>query len=77
MTPLQELRLGRGWRQEETAGRLGLDRRTYSAYETGKRAPPADVIVRVADLYGLASARVDDLTRWSGGLRATSIARTG
>lgn len=68
-SPLRALRDQRGWLQEDTAARLGLDRRTYSAYETGRRPPPADVLSHVADLYGLSPAKLGELTRWVGGLR--------
>lgn len=64
-SPLRDLRTGRGWLQEETADRLSLDRRVYSDYETGRRWLPPDLLVRIADLYQLASPRVDELVRWS------------
>ena len=72
--PLQALRASVGWKQADTADRLGMSRLTYSAYETGVRPCPADVVVRVADLYSLSPERVEELVRWSASVRTTTTA---
>ncbi len=50
---LRQLRLARGWKQIEAARRLGLRPNRYNQYENGRRLPPVDVAVRIADLYGV------------------------
>ena len=38
--------------QQEIAALLGIDQRTYSNYETGKREIPARLLLTLADYYG-------------------------
>jgi transcriptional regulator with XRE-family HTH domain len=43
-------------KQSEVSERLGISRSTYAGYENegpGHRIPPADIISRLADLYGV------------------------
>lgn len=39
------------------AKKLGLKRPTYQAYEEGRSFPPADILVAIADLYGISNLR--------------------
>ncbi len=39
--------------QEKVADDLGLSRRAYSSYETGDREPPKDVLIKLADYFGV------------------------
>lgn len=45
--------------QAQLAQELGISRRTYANYERGIHAMPAEVLVRIADLF---NASLDDLT---------------
>lgn len=47
-----------GLTQKEVADRLGIDQSAVSLWETGKTAPRASVLVRLAGLYG---CTVDEL----------------
>ncbi|MCI8687831.1 MAG: helix-turn-helix transcriptional regulator [Lawsonibacter sp.] len=38
--------------QKEIAALLGIDQRTYSNYETGKREIPVRLLIILADFYG-------------------------
>jgi transcriptional regulator with XRE-family HTH domain len=45
---VRELRLLRGWSQEDFAHHVGLDRTYVSGIERGRRNPTLDVIVQLA-----------------------------
>ena len=45
---VRELRVGRGWSQEDFAHRAALDRTYVSGIERGKRNPTLDIIHRLA-----------------------------
>lgn len=45
--------------QAQLAQELGISRRTYANYERGIHAMPAEVLVRIADLF---DASLDELT---------------
>ncbi|MBC8536607.1 helix-turn-helix domain-containing protein [Feifania hominis] len=49
---LRDLREDREFMQKQVAAVLGIDQRTYSNYETGKRSIPVSLLCRLADLYG-------------------------
>ncbi|MGD9695242.1 MAG: helix-turn-helix domain-containing protein [Thermoleophilia bacterium] len=55
---LREARDATGMNQREAARRAGISRGTLQNAETGRCAPHADALVRLADLYGVA---LDDL----------------
>ena len=38
--------------QQEMADSLGINRRTYSSYETGARGLPIDMLAKIADIFG-------------------------
>lgn len=50
---LRLLRKEQDLSQEKTAAEIGVGFSTYRRYETGERVPDADVLVRIADFYGV------------------------
>ena len=48
---LLDLRQDADESQKETAALLGIDQRTYSNYETGKREIPVRLLIVLADHY--------------------------
>ena len=50
---IKEERKLAGYSQEEVADYLGIDRSTYTYYETGKIKIPLDVIDRIASLFSI------------------------
>lgn len=48
---LKELRKETGKTQKEIAEVLNITDRTYGHYETGKREPNIDTIIKIADYY--------------------------
>lgn len=50
---LSELRKEKGIKQEEVAKLLNVKRATVANYETGKRAPDYDTMIKLADYYGV------------------------
>ena len=50
---LRLLRKGQDLSQAKTAAEIGVGFSTYRRYETGERVPDADVLVRIADFYGV------------------------
>lgn len=64
MQRLTELRLAAGLSQKKLAEFLGVTNQTYSNYETGKREPSNDTILRLADYFNVSTdyllGRTDD-----------------
>ena len=52
---LREIRTKMGLSQQEMAAKLGINRRTYSAYETGDRNMGSSLILKVCQTLGLSS----------------------
>lgn len=53
---IRQERKKRGWKQTEVAKTLGIKRsQNYANYEYGLREPDADMISRLAALYGVSS----------------------
>ena len=50
---LSELRKEKGVKQDEIAELLNVKRATIANYETGKRAPDYETIIKLADYYGV------------------------
>ena len=50
---LRELRTKHGFTQAEIAGKLGLDRSTYTYYETGKTEPPLSRLLLLSKIYNV------------------------
>lgn len=48
---IKDLREDRDMRQSDLAAATGIDQRTISNYETGKTAPDAYALVRLADFF--------------------------
>ncbi len=55
---LKELRKMYSYTQDYVASALGIVRQTYSHYETGKRMPNPEILIKLAGLYHIS---VDDL----------------
>ncbi len=49
---LKLLRKEKGYTQAEVAFLLGVDRRTYCAYETGVNAITAPTLIKLSKIYG-------------------------
>lgn len=52
---LKKLRLETGKTQKEIAYNLGVSVSTVGMYETGERIPPADKIIKLAELYDVST----------------------
>lgn len=50
---LRRLRLDNNYTQKQIAEMLNLSRQAYSNYETGKRIPDLDLLIRIADIYSV------------------------
>lgn len=50
---LKELRLNRGWPQDDTAAKLGITPATLSRFENGKRQPDPSTLVLLADTFSV------------------------
>lgn len=49
---IKKIRTISAYTQEEVAVALGINRSTYSNYESGKREMPIDLLEKAADLFG-------------------------
>lgn len=47
------LRIGKGWSREELAQRIGSSARTVYLYERGRRKPSSDILLRLAQAFGV------------------------
>jgi DNA-binding XRE family transcriptional regulator len=52
---IRQLRSERGWSQGELAAWLGGDPGQISRYETGKISPSVDVVVKLAETFGVSA----------------------
>ncbi len=52
---IRNLRIDRGYSQKQIAEYLGIKQNTYSQYEIGVLNYPVDVIVKLADFYGVST----------------------
>ena len=57
---LKELREANRYTQDYVSSQLNIERPTYSNYEIGKRMPPLDLLVDIADFYQIS---LDSLVR--------------
>lgn len=48
---LRRLRTENNYTQEQIGEKLNISRQAYSNYETGKRIPDIDMLIRIADIY--------------------------
>ena len=50
---IRDLREDRDLKQREVAAFLNCSQRVYSNYELGQRDVPSDILIRLADFYGV------------------------
>ncbi len=50
---LRELRKGKGLTQEQLAEQFNISRRSVSRWETGRNLPDLDILIEMADYYGV------------------------
>ena len=50
---LKKLRQCSGYTQQNVADALGIDRSSYTYYETGKTIPPLSTVAKLANLYNV------------------------
>lgn len=55
LSTLKELRKEKGLKQSEVANYLGVSTQAYSSYETGAREPGLDIVLKLADLFGVST----------------------
>lgn len=48
---IRDLREDHDWKQEYVAEKIGVRQTTYSKYELGKINVPAEMLIKLADLY--------------------------
>lgn len=63
LSPLT-LRTARGESRNAVAKAIGVSQQALHRYEDRDRTPPADVVVRLAEHYGLGPAQGWALMRW-------------
>lgn len=52
---IKELRIERKLKSKEVADAIGCTAVTYGRYESGERTLPPDIIIRLAEFYGVTS----------------------
>lgn len=52
---IRNLRIDRGYTQKQLGEYLGISQNTYSQYEIGVLNYPVDVVVKLADFYGVST----------------------
>lgn len=50
---IKDIRIRKGLTQAEVATAMGVSSVVYSRYETGKRQPPIEVLIQMADIFGV------------------------
>lgn len=50
---IKDIRLRKGLIQSDVAAALGVSSVVYSRYETGKRQPSIDMLIQMADIFGV------------------------
>ena len=50
---IRSLRIDNGYTQKQIAAYLGISQNTYSQYEIGVLNYPVDVLIKLAELYGV------------------------
>lgn len=51
MHTLRELRKEKGFYQKEISAKLGVDRTTYSKWETGENEPSLEMLTKLAEVF--------------------------
>ena len=73
MKNLRFIREDRDLLQKDVANALGISRATYSNYESGLRSPDPDMLIKIAEFYGVS---VDELLGYTPKNRTTDILRS-
>ena len=50
---LTKFRLDRGYTQQEVSDAVGIAQQTYAGYERGRHEPSIEILIRLADVYGV------------------------
>ncbi len=50
---IRDLREDRDWTQADVANKLNMTQTGYSKYERGERDVPTEILIQLADLYGV------------------------
>ena len=50
---IKDIRTRKGLTQAEVASALGVSSVVYSRYETGSRQPSIDILIQLADIFGV------------------------
>lgn len=59
---IRALREDKDWSQQKLADMLHINRRTYSAYETGVNSIPLDILITLAHIYSTSTDYLLGLT---------------
>jgi transcriptional regulator with XRE-family HTH domain len=59
---IRNLRVDKGYTQKQVGEYLGISQNTYSQYEIGVLNYPVDVIIKLAQLYGVSTDYLLGLT---------------
>jgi transcriptional regulator with XRE-family HTH domain len=59
---IRNLRIDRGYTQKQIGEHLGISQNTYSQYEIGVLNYPVDVIIKLAQFYGVSTDYLFGLT---------------
>lgn len=72
---LRRARRAQGFTQEQVANALGIDRSSYTYYETGKTEPNLDTLVKLARMFqvGLEDLLVPEETAEAAALRDSQL----
>lgn len=65
---LRRLRTENNYTQEQIGEKLNISRQAYSNYETGKRIPDIDMLIRIADIYEVTLEQLITQTCTSAGI---------
>ena len=60
---LRRLRNDHNYTQTQLGKKLNISRQAYSNYETGKRIPDVDMLIRIADIYHVSLEQLITQTR--------------
>lgn len=52
---LREMRIKRGFTQQNMADNIGVALRSYQCYETGTRNPSFDLLIKIADVLSIST----------------------
>lgn len=62
---LEAARVNAGLKQKEAAEKLGISNKTLGSWENGITFPPADMIPKICDLYGVSYDHINFLPKRS------------